>query len=146
MYFQMWILRSPRFEVPLLDVRSNSPGNRYYSERQQLTHSSIQSDSSLHLKCHSKYNLVYSMYKIIQIIHVHIHLPVEKDFKLCMTTGGNTFGISNPRNFKLINLHAILNSFIFIFPSASVSDNALQHIKHCLVTSEQWTLSLAQAL
>lgn len=46
--------------------------------------------------------------------------------------GGNTFGISNPRNFKLINLQAILNSFTFILPSASVSASALKY-KNSLV-------------
>lgn len=39
--------------------------------------------------------------------------------------GGSAFGTSNPRNFKLINLHAMLNSFMFIFPSESVSANPL---------------------
>lgn len=40
--------------------------------------------------------------------------------------GGKTFGISVPLNFKCINLHAIENSLISIFPSASVSDSALK--------------------
>lgn len=35
--------------------------------------------------------------------------------------GGKTVGISKPRNFRLINLHAIENSLMSIFPSASVS-------------------------
>lgn len=39
--------------------------------------------------------------------------------------GGNALGISIPRNFKLINLHAMLNSSMFIFPSESVSAKAL---------------------
>lgn len=39
--------------------------------------------------------------------------------------GGNALGTSIPRNFKFINLHAILNSFMFIFPSESVSAKAL---------------------
>lgn len=39
--------------------------------------------------------------------------------------GGNTLGTSMPRSFKLINLHAMLNSLMFILPSASVSANAL---------------------
>lgn len=39
--------------------------------------------------------------------------------------GGKTFGTSIPRNFKLINLHAILNSLISILPSESVSAKAL---------------------
>ena len=48
----------------------------------------------------------------------------ESDFKLCIKAEGKALGISKPRNFKLINLHAILNSFMSIFPSASVSDKA----------------------
>lgn len=113
MYFQMQLLQ---FELSLLDVHSNSLENQYYSEKEQLTHLLIQ--SNYHLKGHLKYSLMYSICALI-------HLPVEKDFKLCMRTGGNALGISKPRNFKLISLQAILNSFISIFPSASVSDNAL---------------------
>ena len=40
--------------------------------------------------------------------------------------GGRVFGISKPRSFKLINLHAILNSPRVIFPSESVSARALK--------------------
>lgn len=40
--------------------------------------------------------------------------------------GGNTAGISNPRNFRLINLQAMENSFMSIFPSASVSAKPLK--------------------
>lgn len=39
--------------------------------------------------------------------------------------GGRPLGISNPLNFKFINLHAIENSFMSILPSASVSARAL---------------------
>lgn len=40
--------------------------------------------------------------------------------------GGSTFGTSKPRNFRFINLQAIENSFMSIFPSASVSAKALK--------------------
>lgn len=40
--------------------------------------------------------------------------------------GGICLGTSNPRNFKLINLQAILNSIRVIFPSASVSARPLK--------------------
>lgn len=60
---------------------------------------------------------------------IYIYLLDEREFKLCIRAGGKPLGISNPRNFILINLHAILNSFISIFPSTFVSDNALQNIK-----------------
>lgn len=40
--------------------------------------------------------------------------------------GGKALGTSMPRNFKPINLQAMLNSFIFILPSESVSANALK--------------------
>lgn len=50
--------------------------------------------------------------------------------------GGSCFGISNPRNFKFTNLHAMLNSLMFILPSRSVSASALQNhsrlISNCL--------------
>lgn len=39
--------------------------------------------------------------------------------------GGSCLGISKPRSFKFTSLHAILNSLMFIFPSWSVSANAL---------------------
>lgn len=41
-----------------------------------------------------------------------------------LNVAGNALGRSKPLSFKLISLQAILNSLIFIFPSASVSDNA----------------------
>ena len=47
------------------------------------------------------------------------------DCRLLTRDGGNDGGTSKPLNFKLISLHAILNSLMFIFPSESVSDNAL---------------------
>lgn len=53
------------------------------------------------------------------------YLPVETDFKLWIRDEGNVLGISNPRSFRVINLQAMQNSFISIFPSASVSDSAL---------------------
>lgn len=53
----------------------------------------------------------------------------ESAFKEAINWGGRTLGTSNPRSFKFINLQAMENSFMSIFPSASVSASALQKTK-----------------
>lgn len=53
-------------------------------------------------------------------------LPAAKACILRINDGGNELGTSKPLSFKLISLHAMLNSLMFIFPSESVSDNPLQ--------------------
>lgn len=50
----------------------------------------------------------------------------DSAFKEAKSWGGRTFGTSNPRSFRLISLQAIENSFMSIFPSASVSARALK--------------------
>lgn len=55
---------------------------------------------------------------------VDVHPTVDSE---ASNVGGKTFGRSIPRSFKLINLHAILNSLMFIFPSESVSARALKY-------------------
>lgn len=57
-------------------------------------------------------------------VGVSVGVP-PTDARDASNVGGNIFGISNPRNFKFISLHAMLNSFIFILPSVSVSARAL---------------------
>lgn len=46
--------------------------------------------------------------------------------KEAIKLGGSTLGTSKPRNFRLINLQAIENSFISILPSALVSARPLK--------------------
>ena len=46
------------------------------------------------------------------------------------SVGGNDFGISKLRNFKFINLHAMLNSSMFILPSESVSARDLKNTQN----------------
>lgn len=59
---------------------------------------------------------------------VGVNVGVDpKAVKEAIIVGGSCFGISNPRNFKLTNLHAMLNSLMFILPSRSVSASALQN-------------------
>lgn len=58
---------------------------------------------------------------------VGVRMGVDpKAVRDAIIVGGSCFGISNPRNFKLTNLHAILNSLMFILPSRSVSAKDLQ--------------------
>lgn len=52
---------------------------------------------------------------------------IPSGFGCCKRLGGSTLGNSKFRSFRLINLHAMLNSSIFIFPSASVSASDLKH-------------------
>lgn len=56
---------------------------------------------------------------------VGVRIGVPTCFKDAIRVGGNVFGTSTFLSFKLINLHAMLNSIKFIFPSASVSASAL---------------------
>lgn len=61
--------------------------------------------------------------------------------------GGICLGTSNPRNFKLINLQAILNSIRVIFPSASVSARPLKSqtkINYLLSISGQGESDMAE--
>lgn len=57
-------------------------------------------------------------------VGVRVGVPPTADSD-AIKTGGRVVGTSNPRNFKLINLHAMLNSSMFILPSESVSASAL---------------------
>lgn len=57
---------------------------------------------------------------------VGVRVGVEpKAVNDAIIVGGSCLGISKPRSFKFTSLHAILNSLMFIFPSWSVSANAL---------------------
>jgi len=66
----------------------------------------------------------------------------EGAFIICNKAGGNVFGSSNPRSFRLINLQAILNSFMFILPSESVSAKPLK-TQHTFMYTEHILQSLA---
>lgn len=61
----------------------------------------------------------------------------DSAFRDARSCGGRTLGTSNPRSFKLINLQAMENSFISIFPSASVSASALKNYNDA-VTIQFW--------
>lgn len=52
-------------------------------------------------------------------------VEVECILRDAHSDGGKPFGISKPLSLRLINLHAIENSLMSIFPSASVSARPL---------------------
>jgi len=73
------------------------------------------------------------------IYHAHKHCTysissnikeqnIPSGFGCCKRLGGSVFGNSKFRSLRLINLHAMLNSSMFIFPSASVSASDLNNM------------------
>jgi len=67
----------------------------------------------------------YSTYSISNNIKEQ---NIPSGFGCCKRLGGSTFGNSKFRSLRLINLQAMLNSSMFIFPSASVSASDLNNM------------------
>lgn len=72
--------------------------------------------------CGCVMNCLYSSDGLIRPVGVLMGVPTC--FRDEISVGGSILGTSTFRNFKLISLHAMLNSIKSIFPSASVSARA----------------------
>jgi hypothetical protein len=80
--------------------------------------------SILHISNFDNMICVYTEYNYSTSDNIKM-TNIPSGFVCCKRLGGSTLGNSKFRSLRLINLHAMLNSSIFILPSASVSASDL---------------------